>query len=179
MDKGRNITILGDSITGGIKRKEFNKHVKGNCYIKTFGGASSKCMISHVQPTIDRKDTDIAIIHAGTNSLTHKDFKNMSTQDIARSIINIGEKCRDGGINEVVFSNLVKRDNIKNPSRINEVNDHLKLMCNELSFGLIDNSNILDTDLSTDSLYLSFIGTCKLENNFINYINHSQNSSNN
>ena len=155
-------------------------------------------MMSHVQPTIDRKDTDIAIIHAGTNSLTHKDFKNMSTQDIARSIINIGEKCRDGGINEVVFSNLVKRDYIKNPSRINEIfsnaikrknmknrskineqNDHLKLMCNELSFGLIDNSNILDTDLSTDSLHLSFIGTCKLANNFINYINHLQNSSNN
>ena len=71
MDKGRNITILGDIITGGIKRKEFNKHVKGNCYIKTFGGASSKCMISHVQPTIDRKDTDIAIIQAGTYSLSH------------------------------------------------------------------------------------------------------------
>ena len=63
--KGRNITILGDSITGDIKRNEFNKWVKGKCYIKTYSGADSKEMISHVQPTIDRENTDIAIIIQG------------------------------------------------------------------------------------------------------------------
>ena len=34
--KGKNFTILGDSIIGGIKRNEMNKHSKGNIHQKTF-----------------------------------------------------------------------------------------------------------------------------------------------
>ena len=34
--KGKNFTILGDSIIGGIKQNEMNKHSKGNIHQKTF-----------------------------------------------------------------------------------------------------------------------------------------------
>ena len=46
--KGKNFTILGDSIIGGIKQNEMNKYSKGNIHQKTFRGATCKDMLSYV-----------------------------------------------------------------------------------------------------------------------------------
>ena len=39
----------------GIKRSEFNDNTKGNVFLKTFRGATSKDMLSYAQPTLDRE----------------------------------------------------------------------------------------------------------------------------
>ena len=67
--RGKNIALFGDSIISDIKRKEFNKHIKGNVQIKSFNGATTKDMDVYVQPTLDKKMVDIAVIHVGTNDI--------------------------------------------------------------------------------------------------------------
>ena len=48
--KGKNVTVLGDSMISGIKRREFNGSTKENVIFKTFRGAASKDMLSYAQP---------------------------------------------------------------------------------------------------------------------------------
>ena len=42
VNKGKNFTILGESIIHGIKRNEMNKHSKGNIHLKSFRGETCK-----------------------------------------------------------------------------------------------------------------------------------------
>ena len=63
--KGKNFTILGDSVVGGIKRNDMNKHSKRNVHLETSRGATCKDMLSYVQPTLDRAKSDGIIIHLG------------------------------------------------------------------------------------------------------------------
>ena len=88
--KGKNFTILGDSITVGIKQIERNKHSKGNIHLKTFREATCTDMLSYVQPTLDTTKSDGIIIHVGTNDVS-ANRKRLS--DIANSIISVGKKC--------------------------------------------------------------------------------------
>ena len=101
--KGKNFTIFGDSIIGGIKQNEMNKHSKGNVHLKTFRGVTCKDILSYVQPTLDRAKSDGIIIHVGTNDLS---AKRKRPSDIADSSISVGKKCR--GVRNVVISSLVR-----------------------------------------------------------------------
>ena len=51
-------------------------------------------------------------------------------------------------------------------------------MCNEHEFDLIDNSNIIDFDISDDSLHMNYSGTKKLADNFIAHLNALESSNN-
>ena len=104
--KGKNFTILGDSIIGGIKQNEMNKYSKGNIHLKTFRGATCKDMLSYVQTTLDRAKSDGIVIHVGTNDVS---TKRKRPSDIADSILSVGKKCWDTGIRNVAISSLVCR----------------------------------------------------------------------
>ena len=71
VNKGKNFTILGESIIHGIKRNEMNKHSKGNIHLKSFRGETCKD-ISQVQPTLDTAKSDVTIIHVRTNDVSEK-----------------------------------------------------------------------------------------------------------
>ena len=107
-------------------------------------------------------------------------MKNTSEEDIVRSIINVGRKCKNNGISKVAISKIVKRrSTIKVQAKINKVNDFLEDMCLEHQLDIIDNDNIIDEDISSDRLHLTYRGTCKLANNFIGYLNGFDDYSNN
>ena len=168
--KGKNVTVFGDSIVGRINKKEINKFTKANVFIKSFSGATVKDMHTYVEPTLERKICDTVIIHVGTNDIPDKQ---KSTKDISDSIINIGMKCRDRGVNSIIISSITRRKrNINLQRRINEVNDFLSAKCLEKDFTFIDNRNIKDDDIRNDFLHLGYSGTCKLADNFIDSINN-------
>ena len=52
-------------------------------------------------------------------------------------------------------------------------------MCLEHQLDIIDNDNIIDEDISSDRLHLTYKVTCKLANNFIGYLNGFDDYSNN
>ena len=117
--KGKNFTILGDSIIDGIKQNEMNKHSKRNIQLKTFRGATCKDMLRYVQPTLDRAKSDGIIIHVGTNDVS---AKRKIPSDITDSIISVGKKCRDTGVRNVMISGLVRRKSPRLQAKINEIN---------------------------------------------------------
>ena len=128
--KGKNFTILGDSITVGIKQIERNKHSKGNIHLKTFREATCTDMLSYVQPTLDTTKSDGIIIHVGTNDVS-ANRKRLS--DIANSIISVGKKCWDTGVRNIMISSLVHRKSLRFQAKINEVNDVLRYFCDNIS----------------------------------------------
>ena len=160
--KGKNFTILGDSIIGGIKRNEMNKHSKGNIYLETFRGAKCKDMLSYVQPTLDREKSDEIIIPVGTHDVSAKRKK---PSDIADSFISVGKMCRDTGVRNVMIFSLVHRKSPRHQAKINKVNDVLRDLCAIDGFIFIDNTNLSDCDICEDLLHLSYSGICKLANN--------------
>ena len=91
--------------------------------------------------------------------------------DIGDSIIFVGRKSKDAGINEVIVSSIVHRKRSKFQMEINEVNSVLKDLCVANGFTFIDNANINNSDMCDDLIHLKYSGTCKLANNFINVVN--------
>ena len=89
----------------GIKRREFNGSTKENVIFKTFRGAASKDMLSYAQPTLDWENLDAILIHVGINVVI---VKRKTPIDIADSIISVGRKCKDSGINEVIVSSITR-----------------------------------------------------------------------
>ena len=53
-------------------------------------------MVSYAQPTIDQENLNAILIHVGNNNVT---VKRKAPIDIAVSIISVGRKCKDTGIN--------------------------------------------------------------------------------
>ena len=124
---GKRITVFGDSIVSSIKRKEMNLYIQGNVRINTFKSATSNDM------------------YTGTNDISFRSTK--SPKDIAASILQIGTKCRDAGVNNVLISSITKRKNFGLQKIINEVNDFLADGCNINRFTFINNSNIVENDI--------------------------------
>ena len=62
--------IFGDSITGRIKARDFNRALDtGHAKIKTFHATNSKEFPHYVTPTLEDGNFDIAILHFGVNDL--------------------------------------------------------------------------------------------------------------
>ena len=131
-------------------------------------GATSKDMLSYVQPTLDRENSDAILIHVGINVVI---VKTKTPIDIADSIISVGRKCKDADINEVIISSITRTKRSRFQMKINKVNSVLKDLCLINDFIFIDNVNINDCDISDDLLHLKYFGTCKLANNFLKVIN--------
>ena len=53
-------------------------------------------MVSYPQPTLDQENLNVILIHVGNNNAT---AKRKATTDAAVSIISVGRKCKDTGIN--------------------------------------------------------------------------------
>ena len=78
MQKGKCITILGDSIIGRIRKKTFNKCIKANASIYSLKELLAQDMFSYVQSILNRGTLDLAVLHVGTNDLVGRDGqKNM------------------------------------------------------------------------------------------------------
>ena len=69
-------------------------------------GAASKDMLSYAQPTLDRENSDAILIHVGINVVI---VKRKTPIDIADSILSVGRKCKDTGINEVIISSISRK----------------------------------------------------------------------
>lgn len=118
-------------------------------------------MLSHVQPTLDRPKYDGIIIHVPTRT-NNVSPKRKRHSDNADSIISVGKKCQDTGIEYIMISSLLCRKNPKLQAKINEVNDVSKDLCTLNIFVFIDNTNLIDCDICENIPHLSYSDTCKI-----------------
>ena len=82
-NKKKSIQIIGDSIIKEIKGWKLSDD-NSNVIVKTFPGASTKCMQSYVKPTTE-KNPDVIILHCGTNDLRSKS----TPEEISSKIIDL------------------------------------------------------------------------------------------
>ena len=125
-------------------------------------------METYVKPILQDDTPDVVILHIGCNDIPNK---NMSANDIAEGIINIGGYCKEHNVNNVTISSLICTSQKSLQHRVNAVNTMLMNRCKTYGLGCIDNSNIELGFLAQDGLYLNKIGKSCLANNFINFIN--------
>ena len=150
-NKKRSIPVLGGSIVKDVKpfkmRRMMNKNER--LYVKCFPGASIDDMLDYGKPSLIRRNPEVIIYHAGTNSLR--------TEDEPRQIVNdiITEtKGMKSESNEIFISSIVTR-NDKYNDKGSEVNELLKLQCSKLDLGYIDNSNITNDCLNKSGIHLT------------------------
>ena len=166
---GWKVYVLGTSMVKGIRRKEFNSFLKKcNTRFRPFIGATIKQMETYVKAIIQDDTPDVVILHIGCNDISNK---NMSANDIAEGIINIGRYCKEHNVNNVTISSLICRSQKHLQHRVNAVNTMLMNRCKNDGLGYIDNSNMDVGFLVQIGLHLNEIGKSCLANNFINFIN--------
>ena len=68
--KQNRIIIFGDSISRGIRVREFNNETKnGYAKFKTFPGPDSREILHYVNPTLGSGNYDSTVLHFGVNDL--------------------------------------------------------------------------------------------------------------
>ena len=163
--QGRKILLLSDSILGRIQMRKFNADIKiGRAYRKYFPGATPTEMAHHVIPSLLNDKPDVVVIHVGTNSLYNDDV-----DTIANDIFNLINICRNHGVNDVLVSGVVFRNQYL--KKVRDLNNFLEANTSTYDFKFISNENITGMDIGKDNLHLNYTGIRKIAINIENCIN--------
>ena len=119
---GKTVTIIGDSHVKRIHRKGLNETLtSGRAFFKNFDGAHCRKLSHHILPTLVDDKPDVIVIHVGCNNI----YEYADPFKIANDIIRIGFQCRNSGVNEVVISSVLMRDDLDLNHITKQVNDLL------------------------------------------------------
>ena len=116
---GRKILLVGHSHVNRIRRIDFNKELRnGKTYFRSFSGATSKQLDHYTILSLVDNEPGVVIIVVGTNDILY----NASYEDIIGNIIN-GSNCKSHGVNNVLFSSILVKNNPALNALIRRVND--------------------------------------------------------
>ncbi|XP_057297347.1 uncharacterized protein LOC130627141 [Hydractinia symbiolongicarpus] len=162
-DKKSKVTqIIGDSIVKEVKGWKLSSN-ENKIIVKSFSGATTKCMESYAIPTTNMSPDKI-IIHCGTN-----DLNRIETDQIAQNIVKLAIKLKSGE-NNVMISGIIQRKDRLN-EKVMAVNKSLAHLCEQRNIGFINNDNINpDLHLNRSRLHLNMKGTSILSRNFLQVI---------
>ena len=96
-------------------------------------------METYVKPIIQDGTPDVVILHIGCNDISNK---NMSANDIAEGIINIGRYSKENNVNNITISSLICWSQKHFQRKVNAVNTMLMNRYKNYGLGYIDNCNI-------------------------------------
>ena len=166
----KQIVIFSDCIPRGIRLREFNYWLhKGYAQLKSFPGGTSNELLYYVEPTLQNKNFDDALLHVGVNDLLNDESQD-SVQNLLDNLRQIGLKCKSAGVKRVLISGIVVNNKLTS-AYISSVNQRISNMCRDNSFVFIDNNNIPTPSLFRDGLHLLEVGKRILANNFIDNLN--------
>ena len=169
---GKKVMLVGDSHLKRIKRKLFNDSIENEkCYIKSYSGANIKELNHFIELPLAEEKPDITVIHIGSNEVDNRNCETLDIKETAQRIINIGRKCKDSGVSEVVISSILVKRNFKITKTIRKINDELRELCLMNNFNFICNDEISSRFLSRDGIHLVEEGTYILAGNFVNFLN--------
>jgi lysophospholipase L1-like esterase len=158
INEKKTVAILGDSVVKDIKGWELSDS-QNKVILKSFSGATTKCMESHVIPTKALKP-DVIILHCGTN-----DLRKTSTDIISKNIVNLAISLKTD-TNSILVSGLTSRKDQFN-DKVNELNMLLLQQTSDRNIGFIDNSNIDENHhLNKSKIHLNRKGSTILAKNF-------------
>ena len=159
---------MGDSHVKRIRINYFKKELKnGKAIFQSFRGANTKQLDHCILPPLVDDKLDAVIIHAGTNDILTK----VNHEEISRNIIKTGLHCRNYGVNDVVISSILVKENPNLNVFIRRVNSLLRDLCSMNGFCYICNDAITTEYLWKDGINLQDLGINFLSSNFIKFVN--------
>ena len=99
---------------------------------------------------LEHDKPDIVAIHVGSNNVSYKNV-DIDVSILVESIIKIGNKCIDYGVEEVVISSIFVTESIRLTSLIRKVNDELGVLCSIIT------SILFQMITSLESVYLGMV----------------------
>ena len=131
----KQIVIFSDSIPRGIRLREFNYWLhKGYAQLKSFPGGTSNELLYYVEPTLQNKNFDDALLHVGVNDLLNDESQD-SVQNLLDNLKQIGLKCKSAGVKKVLITGIVVKNKLIR-AYISSVNQHISNMCQDNSSSL-------------------------------------------
>ena len=165
------IGLIGDSNFNRIYVQEMNGLIRNAELSKLSYSGATSLHLGHYIDVLLSEEPDSVLIHAGTNDLWGRNKRRVTSERIARDIINIGAKCKTKGVKTIFISSILMTT-IDDSNKISfDVNSLLKLMCVGHNFIYIDNDFLGKDDLD-DEVHLSWDGRRKLVDNYIEFLNN-------
>ena len=176
---GKKVCLIGDSHVKRIKKNDLNEHLKsGKTYVNCFSGATTERLDYYIVPTLKEDKPDVVVIQVGCNDVTHDTLHDINVHQIANKIVDIGKKCLNYGVKEVIISSIFLKKQIKLTRLIRQINDILVQLCRENNFHFICNDNINAADLWKDGVHLNDEGKSKYVCNLVDFLNNFINTGN-
>lgn len=153
------VASLGDSIIKDVHGWDLSSEKK-KVVVKSFSGATTNCMCSHIIPTKEQ-NPDVIILHCGTNDLRKTD----SLDSIATNILEVAASVSTD-TNRVIVSGLTQR-NDQYWEKVDPLNNLLKFGASSRNIGFIEHTNIdYRYHLNKSNLHLNRKGSLMLTQNF-------------
>lgn len=168
------VVIAGDSLVKNMVGAYMSKDDPTHYYVvKAFSGATVTDMEDFIKPII-RKSPNKVIVHVGTNDLK----KDYTPKVIADSIINLTTQIKEDLPNSTVGVSalLVRSDSPNLATKVKQVNFILDNYCHMNKIPFLRNANINNSHLNNRGLHLNKLGSLRLQNNFIEFINNLDNN---
>lgn len=122
-----------------------------------------------IKSQAEMSEAKIAIIHLGTNNVCSD-----TADEITTKLVSVGDYITEfTNVKTLAFSSIIHRrgESPEDFTRVNEVNQALKLVTNQRGWALLANDNIVpDTHLTGDGVHLNLYGTKMFASNIINYL---------
>ena len=156
------VTIIGDSQLLRLDEKKLsNKHREVKIQAK------SGMRLNQIVKNTGKTDSDVVIIHVGTNNL-----KNSKPEELSTGILTALKKIQENNPDaKIAYSSIFRRKDELNKLAMS-VNKQIaeKLMLN--GFDLIENENILYSNLAQDGLHINTGGARKFASNLSRFIKY-------
>ena len=156
------VTIIGDSQLLRLDEKKLsNKHREVKIQAK------SGMRLNQILKNTGKMDSDVVIIHVGTN-----DLKNSKPEELSTGILTALKKIQENNPDaKIAYSSIFRRKDELNKLAMS-VNKQIaeKLMLN--GFDLIENENILYSNLAQDGLHINTGGARKFASNLSRFIKY-------
>ena len=166
----KKVLFLGDSHLRRINKNRLNNSFKNaKCVIKSFSGAKIDDLQHYAIPPLEQEKPDIAVIHVGSNNVTYDNLGD-DPNVIAEKIIQIGQRCIEYGVKDVIISSIFVKHSLKLSAFIRKINDELRVLCELCNFKFVSNDNIMRKHLCGDGVHLTTSGTNILAGNIVDFI---------
>ena len=138
---------------------------KTKVVVKSISGIKTKCMRSHIIPTVEL-DPEIIVLHCGTNDL----IRDEQPTSIANEIIELALSIKKSN-NHIVVSGIVPRNDQLKEKGIT-TNDVLESLCNQRNLPFVNHDNINPAYHTTrKGLHLTSKGSKIVGANILNILN--------
>ena len=160
------VYVVGDSMIKDVHNWKIVEKLKDKrpVTVRSFPGATTKCMASYLKPTLD-KNPHTVLLHVGTNDIK----PSKSADEVASSIMNLVYSNAAKSKATFIVSGLICR-NDRFKKKVGEINEKLCKMCADSNVGFISNENIKVVHLNDSKVHLTKRGSKVLTNNFADTI---------